>query len=275
MAILAISRGTYNRAEALAQRVAERLGYPRATREEVVAAAATRYRIPVEELTAAMERRPSFWDRTLGAHVAFLPAMRAALANHVRHDDLVYSGYAGHFLLPDVSHVVSVRAVADLESRVQGFMERQGVARAEALAALEREDRTRRDWARFLFGIEWEDPTHYHAVLNLGRLDLDDAATLVIRLVDSPRFRATPASRQALEDYALRSRVAATLAIDFRTRDARLKITAEAGVVSVSGTTRWSEVARAIPIVVHQVEGVKEVKSEITGGEPPPGLTWY
>jgi TerC family integral membrane protein len=112
MAILAISRGTYNRAEALAQRVAERLGYPRATREQVVAAAATRYRIPVEELTAAMERRPSFWDRTLGAHVAFLPAMRAALANHVRHDDLVYSGYAGHFLLPDVSHVVSVREAA-------------------------------------------------------------------------------------------------------------------------------------------------------------------
>jgi cytidylate kinase len=276
MAILAISRGTYNDAETLARRVAVLLGYPYANREHIVSAAAERYRIPVEELTAAMERRPSFWDRTLGgAHVAFLPAMRATLVAHTQQDTLVYAGYAGHLLLPGISHVVAIRAVADLDARVQAAVERDRVERGEAPASVEREDRTRREWARFLFGVDWTDPALYHLIVNLSRLSEDTVCDMLIRLAHRPEFQPTRASHGALQELALQNRVLATLAMDFRTRDARLKVTTREGVVTVAGTTRWSEVAKAIPIVVRQVEGVKEVKSEITGGEAPPGLTWY
>ena len=275
MAIITISRGTYSGAETLARRLAEQLGYPYLNREQAVEAAAQRYRIPVEELTAAMERRPSLWDRALGAHIAFLPAMRAILCGHIRQENLIYSGHAGHLLFPGISHVLSVRVVAELEARVQTASRRKSLSRSRALAELEAEDRTRREWARFLFGVEWEDPTLYHLVLNLSRLDLGTACAAVVRLTECPQFQPTPASRKALQDFALHSRVSATLAMDFRTRDARLKVTVDGGVVTVTGTTRWSEVAEAVPPVVRQVEGVTDVRSEITGGTPPPGLTWY
>ena len=275
MAIIAISRGTYTGAEALAQQIAERLGYPYLNREQAVAAAAQQYHIPVEELTAAMERRPSFWDRTLSPHIAFLPAMRATLCAHVRQDNLVYSGHAGHLLLPGIPQVVSVRAVAELETRVQEALQTRPLSHAQALAELKAEEQTHREWAHFLFGVEWEDPTLYHLVVNLSRLHLDSACAAVVRMTGCPQFQSSPSSRKALQDFALHSRVSATLAMDFRTRDARLKVTVDGGVVTITGTTRWSEVAEAVPAVVRQVKGVTDVKSEITGGTPPPGLTWY
>jgi cytidylate kinase len=273
MAIIAISRGTYSGAEALARRIAELLGYPYLNRERAVAAAAQQYRIPAEELTAAMGRRPSFWNRTLGVQIAFLPAMRATICAHIKQDALVYSGYGGHLLLPTIPSVISVRAIADLETRVHAMRERKSLSPAQARAELETEDRARREWTRFLFGVAWEDPILYHLVLNLSRLDLETATTTVAHMIESPQFQPTPASRKALQDFALHSRVMATLAMDFRTRDARLKVTVDGGVVTIAGTTHWSEVAEAVPAVVRRVEGVTEVKSEITGGAPPPGLT--
>ncbi len=275
MGIITRSRGTHSGAEALAHRLAERLGYPSVSREQLVTAAAQRYRIPVEELRAAMERRPSFWQRTLRAQVTFLPAIRATLTAQVSHDNLVYSGYAGHLLLPGISHVVSIRVVADLESRVQAAMQREQLPRGRALAAVQAEDRRRGEWVRFLFGVEWADPELYHLVVNVTRLSQDATCSAIVRLTECPELQATPESSKAFRDLALHSRVLAALAVDFRTRDARLKVTVDDGAVTVKGMTRWAEVAEAIPAVVEKVEGVKTVRSEITGGEPPPGLTWY
>jgi hypothetical protein len=201
--------------------------------------------------------------------------MRATLCAHVRQDNLVYCGYAGHLLLPGISQVVSVRAVAEFETRVHETLQRKPLSPPQARAELEAEDRTHREWAHFLFGVEWEDPTLYQLVLNLSRLELESACAAVVRLTECPQFQSTPASRKALQDFALHSRVSAKLAMDFRTRDARLKVTADGGVVTITGTTRWSEVAEAVPAVVRQVDGVTEVKSEIMGGTSPPGLTWY
>ncbi|HTX52445.1 MAG TPA: cytidylate kinase family protein [Candidatus Baltobacteraceae bacterium] len=275
MAILAISRGTASGAEALAHMVATQLGYPYLNREQAVVAAAKQYRIPLEELTAAMERRPSFWGRALSPHVAFLPAMRATLCASIQQENLVYCGYAGHLLLPRIPLVVTVRAVAEREVRTHAAQKRKPLSHAQALAELDAEDRTRREWAHFLFGVDWQDPTLYDLVVNLSRVDLETAGAMVLRLAESPQYQPTPASRQALADFALFSRVTAILAMDFRTRDARLKVTVDKGVVTITGTTRWAEVAEAVPAVVQQVKGVTAVKSEITGGIPPPGLTWY
>lgn len=273
--IIAICRDAFSGGEALAERVAQRLGCVPVAREQNITAAAQQYRIPVDEFTAAMERRPSFWGKAFGAEVGYLPAFRACLCERAEGGPLVYSGYLGHLLFPGVSHVVSVYVVADGEVRLRRLMEQEALPLSQAQAALKREDRTLREWTRFLFGVEYGDPALYDVAVNLSRLNPDTACDVITRLAESPQFQPTSASRQALRDLTLHSRVLATLAMDFRTRDARLKVTVADGVVTIRGTTRWAEVAEAIPKVVRRVTGVREVRSEISGGTPPEGLTWY
>ena len=273
--IIAICHEAFSGGEAFAHHVAQRFSCVSVTREANIAAAARQYRIPIEELTAAMERRPLFWAKALGAHVGYLPAFRACLYERAERGNLIYSGYLGHLLFPGVSHVLSVRVVAEPEARLHAAMRHATLPRSQALATLEREDRTLREWIRFLFGVEWGDPGLYDVTLNLSRLRLETACDSVIQLAASPQFQPTPASQKALRDLTLHSRVLATLAMDFRTRDAQLKVAVADGVVTITGTTRWAEVAEAIPTVVRTVAGVKEVRSEITGGTTPPGLIWY
>ncbi|HUJ67151.1 MAG TPA: cytidylate kinase family protein [Acidimicrobiales bacterium] len=275
MSIIAISRGTFSGGEALAKRVADRLGYQCLSREVNLEEAAKQSGVPVEELGIAMERRPSFWERMVGERSAYLVFVQAAFCEQARWGRLVYHGHVGQLLLPGVSHVIGVRVIADVDGRLKAVMRQRGLTRQDALAYIEKVDKERRDWTRFLFGVEWDAPQLYDLVLNLSRMSLDTACETVARLTERAEFQPTAASVKAMQDLTLHSRVSAALATDFRTRDADLRVTADDGIVTITGTTPWPEVADAVPSVVRQVDGVKEVRSEIAGVTPPTPLTWY
>jgi len=263
MAIIAISRGTFSGGEALAQSVAERLGYRCLGREENLKAVAKMYRVSKEGFAAAMEKRPPFWERVLGERAAYLTIVRATLCEQSGGDNLVYHGYLGHRLLPGISHVIGVRVIADREFRVQAAMRQQHLDHDTAVAFVEKVDKERQEWTRFLFGVDWNDSQLYDAVLNRSRLSLEIATETVVNLTRGDQFRATAESLKAMQNLTLQSRVAGVLATDFRTRDAEVEVTAADGIVTVTGTTRWPEVERAVPVVVRAVEGVKEVRSQV------------
>ena len=275
MSIIAISRGTFSGGETLAQRVAERLGYQCLSRETNLEAAATRYGVLTEELAAAMEKRPSFFERVLGERAAYLTFVRASLCERALAGQLVYHGYLGHLLLPGISHVISVRVIADMEFRLKAVREQQKLGEKEALAYIEKVDRERQEWTRFLFELDWEDASLYDLVVNLSRMNLATACETIARLTERDEFQPTATSRKAMQDLTLHSKVSAALAMDFRTRDAKLQITVDGGLVTITGTTHWPEVADAIPVVARQVEGVEQIRSDIAGVTPPRPLTWY
>lgn len=262
MSIIAVSRGTFSGGEALAKGVAERLGYGCVSRE-VIHEAAERYGFAVEELVAAMEKRPPLWERLVGKRTAYLICMRAALCDRAQKGQLVYHGYLGHLLLPGIAHVLRVRVIADMEFRIQAAMQQQRFGRKEAMAYIEKVDKERRQWTRFLFDVAWDDPYLYDLVLNLSRMNLAAACETVVRLAAQPEFTPTSVSLKAMQDLALGSRVAAACARDSRTRDASLEVTADDGIVTITGTTQSPVVMEAVPSVARQVGGVKDVRTEV------------
>ena len=220
------------------ERVAERLGYRCLSRETNLETAAREYGVPAEDLAVAMEKRPAFWLRVLGERTAHLTFVRAALCAQARADNLVFHGHVGHLLLPGVSHIIRVRVFADLDYRVTAAREQQGLGPAEALAYIDKVDKERRQWVRFLIGVEWDDPNLYDVVLHLSRVSLGTACEMVTCLTESDAFKATPDSRRAMENLWLASRVAAKLAVDPRTRDVAVEVVAEGGIVTITGETR-------------------------------------
>ena len=262
MTIIAISRGTFSGGEALATAVAERLGY-RCVSREVLLEAAWGYGVPVDKLAAAMEKRPPLWERLIGKRTAYFTFVRAALCDQALEGRLVYHGYVGHLVLPGVSHAVRVRAIADMEYRIQAAMRHQGLARKDAVAYIDRVDKERRQWTRSVFDVEWDDPTLYDVVLNLSRMSAATACEMVVRLAEREEFQPTAASMKALRDLALGNRVAAMLARDERTRGTDLEVTADDGIVSVKGTTQSPALLAAVAAVARDVDGVKEVRSAV------------
>jgi len=258
MSVITISRGTFSGGRDLAECLARRLDYPCVSRE-VILDAAYEHGVPLEQLVAAIEKPPSLWQQLTGGRMAYLSFVRAALCERAVGGNLVYHGHAGHLLLAGISHVIRVRVIADLEFRVRAAMERRHVDRKEAIAQIRKVDQERMRWTRFLYGVNWYDASLFDVVLNLGCMSVEDACDVVVRMTEMPRFKPTPESRKAAENLALDNRVWAVLASDPRTATADVRVAANDGVVTITGSSLSRRAIEAIPQVASQVRGVRQV----------------
>ena len=248
----------------MAKRLAETLGYSLVSREDVVQAA-TAYRVPGDKLREALVAAPGFWDRFSHDRRRYLALVQAGLCERVQGDRVVYHGNAGHLLMHGVSHVLCIRLIAPMETRVKLVMEREGVSSSEAVRIIEEVDDERKNWTSFLYGVDWLDPNLYDVTINLRTLDLDSAVRIASEAVRRPEFEPTEASRRALANLTLASSVQAALATHEDTASADVEVRADDGVVFLKGTLRETNLTDAVIRVARQVDGVTDVNRDQLG----------
>jgi cytidylate kinase len=265
MSIITISRGSFSGGQALAERVAQRLGYRCLSREVLVEAAAT-YGVPEPTLAQFFETQPGVWGRLTQSRWLYRIFLQATMCERALQGHLVYHGLAGHLLLPGISHVLKVRLIAPLAYRLRAVMAREGLGRKAALHYIQRVDEERLRRMRYLFEVDWRDPVLYDVVLNLEHMSLETAADVVLLMAQRPEYQPTPASEKALRDLALRCRVQATVAAHPATSSLEVEVRAEDGVVWVTGSMTFNErplspypLQEAIICIAQQIPGVREV----------------
>jgi cytidylate kinase len=211
VAIITISRGSMSGGRAVAECLAERLGYPCVGREVVQMAAAT-LGASEETVLHKLQAPPGPLDRVTGERQAYLVAVQAALASHCVSGTLVYHGLAGQLLLRDVPGVLRVRLIAPLAMRVQSLLSHHTHTTTDAAERYIRSvDRQRRRWVRRLYGVEVGDTSLYELTVNLESLTLATACVMIAELAGQPHYDVTPERRERLATFAAecRERVAA------------------------------------------------------------------
>jgi cytidylate kinase len=270
MALITISRGSFAGGKAVAEHLSRRLGYPSLSREEVLLEAAEQYGLSEAELTRALNESPPFWEQLPGKRLAYVKCVTAILLERASQGNLLYHGHVGHLLLAGISHVLRVRVVAPLEYRIQAAMTQARLQRDEAIAHIRRVDDERSRWARLLYGVDWEDPSQYSVILNLGQLTVPGACETIARMTELEEFKPTPESRKDFEDLRLSCRVWAALAKSPETRNAGIQVTADGAEVTIRGNVGSARALESIPRIAGSVEGVKSVRSEAGMG-----TDWY
>jgi len=210
MAIITLSRGSFSHGKEIAERVAERLGYKCISRE-ILVEASQYFKVSEMRLTQTIHDAPSILERITRGKEKYLNYIQAALLERVRKDNVVYHGHAGHLFLPQISHVIKVRIIADMAERILYLQKSQPMSTSEAKTYLENEDRERALWTRYLFDKEITDASLYDIVINIAVLKIDDACDIICKMVQSERFKATPESTQAIHDLAISSHIRAAL----------------------------------------------------------------
>jgi cytidylate kinase len=258
MAIITISRGSSSGGRILAECVAKELDYRLVSREAIIDDA-TRYGVSEAKLTDALIKPPKFWERFRDERSRYLTYLRAALCEQALNDNLVYHGNAGHFLLRGVGHVLRVRLVAPLEYRLAAVMETKRMNRGDAGDWIQRVDKERSRWTKFLYGVDLCDPLIYDMVLNLGHMEVSGACAMVCTAVKLPAYATTAASTQALTDLLLASRVRIALSQDDSTAVADVDVDASNGTVAVRGRLSSDELIEDVVRVAQSVPGVERV----------------
>ena len=137
MAIITISRGTFGGGKAIAESVAERLGYRCIAREALVKASRD-YGVPLDELSKALTDVPGTLERFHLARFHYLAFIQAELVRQVKDENVVYHGLGGHLLLRDFPHVFRVKVIADMEFHIKAVMERTNLTRPDAIKFIQR-----------------------------------------------------------------------------------------------------------------------------------------
>jgi cytidylate kinase len=267
MAIIVISRGSYSQGKAVAEKVAERLGFECLSRD-ILLEASDQFNIPEIKLEHAIKDAPSFLDRffTHGKQ-SYVAYIQSALTQHLCRDNIVYHGLAGHVLLKGVSHVLKVRIIAQSELRISVVMERERLDQREAAAWIEKLDRDRRKWTKALYGVDPWDPSLYDLLIKIRKYEVDDAVDLICRSVELKQFETSKASQHEMEDLALACQVKAVL-LDHHSDVA---VSSKYGnvVIYCSGGDRHVRKVRAdIKELCTSVKGINNI--EVHGGVSPP-----
>ncbi len=271
MAIVTISRGTLSGGQHLAECVGGRLGY-RVISREVLAEAANQFGVSQEALAKGLEEAPSFWDRFSIDRQVYLAVVRATLGQLVRQDNVVYHGNAGHLLLQDVARVLRVRVIAPMSFRVKAAMEARGLREREAEEYVRKRDEERVSWTRFLYGVEWRDPSLYDVVFNLEKTNLECACDAIVQMTTNAAFRPTPEDLRQLADLCLAWRIKALLFLNPKIGAAATKINVSvtAGAVSLAGIVPGAECVEQAVTTCHTLPEAPEVNAENLGSHVGP-----
>jgi len=259
MKIICISRGSHGYGIELARKLATRLGYFCIAREDLTDKA-TAQGIPVGRIEMAIVKRRPLTEElevAVDRYKAFvtLSLCDKALAG----DGIVYHGRSGHLVLPGVSHVLRVRAIAEMEERIGLAMARMNLTRERAKRYIDEVEEDRRRWIRTLYNVDWDDPALYDIVINTQHLSVPNASAVLTEMAQLPEFQPTPVSRQTLADLLLASRCRIAIGQDARTGSIKAVVRAERGQVSVTYLPRHAARAAAIPSVLEKIEGVESL----------------
>jgi len=265
MAIVSISRGSFSGGVAVAEAVARRLGVPCISRE-VVRDAAQLSGVEEGSLQATLEEPPRFWEKTPGRIPAHLNLVRTALLKRADGGDFVYHGYAGHLLLSGIAHVLRVRVIAGEADRVQAARDDFDMTEKQAVQYVKTVDTQLRKWTRFLYGVDWQDPALYDAVLRVDRIGVEGTADTIVAMTELGPFKPSAESRKAFADLLLSSTVWAALTADPRTRAANVRVAADGGSVLVTGSADGTKTLAAIAEVAGRVPGVARVDNQVGVG---------
>ena len=255
MKIVCISRGSYDYSQSLAEKLAGKLGCSCISRE-MITDHATDFGIPVGRLEMAiLKNRPITEEMSIEMDL-FKAFVTGFLCEKGLSESIVYHGRTGHLVLPGLNHVLRIKTIAEMDTRVKRSAERMNISWEKARQFNEQVDEDIRRWVKRLYNVDWDDPALYDVTMNATHLAAENAATLLMGMAQLPEYTLTPASRQGMKDLLLASRVRLTLGMDSKTQDIKLSVQAQKGKVTITYPPHYEERAKEIPSIIEKTEGM-------------------
>ncbi len=97
--------------------------------------------------------------------------------------NVVILGRGGSQILKDRSDTLHVRIVADRNDRIQHVMKEQNLDQAKAEEVVNRKDEAAANFIYDFFDADWNDPHHYHMILNTSRIAPEKCIEMILNAV--------------------------------------------------------------------------------------------
>ena len=115
-------------------------------------------------------------------HQKCLSFVQFVIRDFADRGNAVILGRGSQAILSGRNDVVHVRTVAPIESRCRWVMQQREMDRETVLDLIRDTDRSRARYIRSNYGVEWDDPSLYHIVINTEQTDIGQAVHLIVEM---------------------------------------------------------------------------------------------
>lgn len=129
------------------------------------------------------EKKPGFLASLSQDRDDYLHFLKTIMFSEAAEGDCIITGRGGFAIFAGVPGVISIKLVAPRDVRIQRIRMRFACDDKRAEQLLRQNDRDRRGFHDYFFGVDWGDPVYYDMVINTGR---EHPAT-VARIIDQLR----------------------------------------------------------------------------------------
>lgn len=129
-------------------------------------------------LESAIEERPGYINGDL-----YISLLHKIIPIFAEQDNVVIIGRGGQYILADRPDTIHLLMIANIENRIKFMMEHYDIDRNKAQLVIDKQNKRRINLYRNFHRTDYEQPEHYHMVLNMNFIRLDNAVQLVCQLV--------------------------------------------------------------------------------------------
>jgi len=183
MSVITISREFGSGGSAIAQKVAQALGYHFVDRD-TIGGILTQYGLP--EFKAEYDAAPpTFWARfdtqRMERREVMVSLLNQTLLALAHHGHMVILGRCGFAVLRGYADVLNVRLQAPVSARISRVMETQHLADpAQAEAAVKEGDKIRAAFVETFYGARWDDAGAFDVVIDTDKVPAELAAAWLV-----------------------------------------------------------------------------------------------
>lgn len=259
MSCVTIFTSDFCNGSAVVKEVLDKTGFTLITENNIIAEASKLSGMAEEKIERAFSAKTSVFNKFTHEKENALAYLKMAVAEILSQKDLLIVGYAGLLVPREISHALHVCLVGDMQYRIAVAIDNQGLSDKNAKKMIKDLDQERAYWVNTLYGTEdpW-DSSLFDLVIPIGESNIIDAAALIDDYLQKDIVRPSAASKQAVEDFQLASRVAAALGheghdVDVKASKAQVTLTINKHVLLLS------RLEDELKKIVSDVAGVESV----------------
>ena len=271
MSMIRIFGGTYCHAEEVCAKVVGALDYELLDDRYVVKRASERFGIPENKLTRTLSGKVSAFNNFTHERERIAGWLRLIVAELTTMDNVVLFGSCSQLVPTDISHVLSVCVIADIDYRIEAAAQEHGVSKKEAQRIVQKDDDSRILWTDYILGKSPWDSDIYDVFIPTNQVEVNEAVELICDSAKSDALKATEASLQAIEDFSLAAHVEVMLGkaghdVGVSAKHGKVTLTINKHAIMLS---RLEEELKRTAV---KVEGVREVQTKVGPDFYQPGV---
>ena len=273
MSVITLSRQLGSLGTEVAKAVAEKLNYQCAEKDLI-------WKMMIDsgwqkyDLQNIDEKNPPPWDFLSIQRRTFLNFIQKAIYELARKGRVVIVGRGGTLILKDLPGTLHVRIFAPRNVRVRRLMESEGMNEKHAGHIISQNDYDSSGYIRSFFNADWDDPCHYHLLVNTGALTVETAIELIIKAVHSSEIqKGVEKAPEKIANLVLVQKAGAKILEVLGVEVRNVEIRTERGVVFLGGTVTSTLKKENCERAVLGLEGVERVEDHLSVVPAPAGWT--